>query len=171
MSNEARSVEELLGRGREFVNSLMLVFFNKIGEGCSGIDNPSMDLLDKTISGNADGVAFILKQCDGININIEDESLRTPLIYASSLGHLEIVKLLLEEEGINLNTVNQNGLTPLMFASDMGHVEIVRLLLGQEGIDINVKGGSLFWKSQRTALHYALDKGHLEVVELELDLG
>ena len=55
------------------------------------------------MAGNLHRVKFILKHCNGININTADDSGNTPLIWASYKGRSEVVKLLLEEEGLKLD--------------------------------------------------------------------
>ncbi|MEE2993077.1 MAG: ankyrin repeat domain-containing protein, partial [Gemmatimonadota bacterium] len=57
---------------------------------------------------------------------------------ASSYGHIEIVKLLLDHSA-DVNAKATVNWTALMAASRGDHAEIVRLLLGH-GADVNVKG-------------------------------
>ena len=55
------------------------------------------------------------------------KDLKTPLLFASDLGHLEIVKYItghLEEK----NPSNQNGETPISYAQENNHLEIVDYL-------------------------------------------
>jgi ankyrin repeat protein len=61
----------------------------------------------------------------------------TALIYASSRGHEEIVKLLLARPEININHADKDVDTALTIALDKGHVEIVKLLLSRPEININ----------------------------------
>jgi len=56
-----------------------------------------------------------------------------PLQAASAGGHLEVVRLLLQE-GADKNIVDRNGHVPLEVAANLKNLEVVRLLL-QEGAD------------------------------------
>jgi len=91
-----------------------------------------------------------------------DNNGRTALMYASCLGHFQIVKLLLNN-GANLHAVSKEGRTALDYASAFGHVEIVILLLN-EGANINatdIHGGS--------AITWASFYGHTDTVKLLID--
>ena len=146
-------------------------------------------------AGNVSVVEFILRNCDGIDINTENFLGETPLILASFNGYKEIVKLLLEVEGIDINKGDRD--TALIKASSHGHSDVVKLLLARENIDINKRGmlgwtaliiASFYGESEvvklllekkgidinkdddawLTALYYALNEGHLEIVKLLL---
>ena len=51
-----------------------------------------------------------------------------PLIVASAMGHVPIVKQLLAAPGISLDQRNSAGETAMMLASRYGHMEVVELL-------------------------------------------
>ena len=101
--------------------------------------------------GNATGVEFILRHCNGTDINTEDSShyRYTPLIWACKNGHREVVELLLEKQDINITKMSSWGMTPLTYASQKGFPEIVELLLGEERININhvdnINNTALIW--------------------------
>lgn len=66
-----------------------------------------------------------------------------PLIVATYMQDIEIIKLLLEY-GVNVNQANSSGITPLMYACHDNSVEIIELLLEKgaypsflEGIDLD----------------------------------
>lgn len=52
-----------------------------------------------------------------------------PLTVAAREGHMEIVRLLLNQSQIHIRLPDEDGLTALMFAASEGHVEVVELLL------------------------------------------
>jgi ankyrin repeat protein len=60
-----------------------------------------------------------------------------PLHYASTNGHLEVMRLLLEEYAY-IDAASPNGTTPLMMAAQYGSDDAVRLLL-EEGADPTIK--------------------------------
>jgi ankyrin repeat protein len=61
----------------------------------------------------------------------------TPLHYASTGGHLEVMRLLLEEYAY-IDAASPNGTTPLMMAAQYGSDDAVNLLL-EEGADPSIK--------------------------------
>ncbi|RWS06564.1 26S proteasome non-ATPase regulatory subunit 10-like protein [Dinothrombium tinctorium] len=88
-----------------------------------------------------------------------DELGWTPLMIASSAGHLDIVSALIES-GANVNACNNNGQTSLHYAVSKNHVRIASLLT-EHGADINARDNY-----GMTPLHRAAAKGHLPIVEL-----
>ena len=137
-----------------------------------------------------EGTKFLLE--NGVNVNLEEDG-KTALEYATSRGHVEVVRLLLDH-GADINAqggaallqavlhhhlevvklllnhgaeVNVRGrdycTTPLQLA--IYHVEIIKLLL-ENGADVNAKG-----RFDETALQQAVSHGHWEVVKLLLDHG
>jgi len=87
-----------------------------------------------------------------------------PLIFACGNGHLEIVKVLLENRA-NINKTDAKGGTALMFASVNNYPDIVKLLLTR-GANVNAVDSDL-----KTALMLATERGHLKVVGLLLANG
>ncbi len=64
----------------------------------------------------------------GADINARNSDNWTPLHYASSIGHLDIVRLLLEWGGVELNARDSDGTTPLKYAITIGESEVAALL-------------------------------------------
>ena len=121
----------------------------------------------KEIAACAKGKTIIVKlllHSTNIDWNKKDCSGWTPLMYASSNGHTDVVNLLIsysEEKNIDFNVANRQGRTSLMFACLYGHLEIVKLILKLASIEINAKD-----VMGDTAFHWACEKGHLEMVKL-----
>lgn len=86
----------------------------------------------------------------------------TPLGFACSIGHLEIVDSLIKA-GADFNTIDQEK-TPLIDACDRGYFEIVRVLV-KAGADVNLKVIS------NTPLTAACNSGHLEIVKKLVHAG
>ncbi len=86
------------------------------------------------------------------------------LILASYYGHIEIVKILLNN-GANVNFLHKDGDSSLNIASREGHTEIVKILL-HNGANINYIN-----KDRRGSLIISSSKGHTEIVKLLLDNG
>ena len=64
----------------------------------------------------------------GVDINESGEYGDTPLHYASDIGHLEVVNVLVAA-GAEVNKTNVDGNTPLHDASRNGHLEVVKALI------------------------------------------
>ena len=88
----------------------------------------------------------------------------TALHWATSEGHLAIVRLLVEK-GADINAGEGDESTVLQCAADSGHKGIVRLLL-EKGADIDAKD-----RLGETALHRAAKFGHEEIIHLLLEMG
>lgn len=89
---------------------------------------------------------------------------RNSLHTASILGHLAVVRLLLDKEE-DISAQDSEGETVLHLVAYKGHKEVVRLLL-DKGADIKAQNNN-----GSTALHQAAHQGHGEVVRLLLDRG
>jgi len=77
------------------------------------------------------------------------------VVYASEMGHLELLCYLVEEQGANLHAREENA---LKLASSNGHVEVVRYILKRDGTRRSY--------DRNLALEWACNSGHLEVVQL-----
>ena len=96
----------------------------------------------------------------------------TPLMVAVAMGHVNIVKLLLDKRAdITPKPHDQfcsyyyTGWTPLMMSAANGHLEIAKLLLGK-GAGINNKT-----KDLRTSLHIAARMDQKEIAEYLIKNG
>ncbi len=83
----------------------------------------------------------------------------TPLAYAATNGHTQIVKFLLEHSAY-IDAAAPNGTTPLMLAAYFGHDATVRLLL-DEGAAPSLKNQLGF-----TAIELAKQRGHKGAADL-----
>lgn len=94
----------------------------------------------------------------------------TPLHVAAENGHLEVVKVLVDEGDaeIDVRSDNVRGLqeTPLYMASQAGHADVVDYLL-DKGADMTLSESA----NGETGFHIAAERGHLEVIKSFLDHG
>ena len=108
--------------------------------------------------------------CEGISpMDARDDSGRTPLSWAASNGHLEVVKLLVHDASVEVDSRDSEyGQTPLSWAAESGHLKVVELLAQEAGAEVDSKDSEY----GRTPLSWAAANGHLEVVRLlALELG
>lgn len=85
-----------------------------------------------------------------------DSSCTTALHTAATLGHIDVVNLLLKTDSHLAKIAKNNGKTALHSAAQMGHVEVVKSLIGNDA-----KIGFRTDKKGQTALHMAV-KGKKE---------
>ena len=104
-----------------------------------------------------------LPKCTNVNLN-QGELGRTLLHYAAIGGHVEIVKLLLEDPRVDVRAVDKTGCSALHHAAVKGHVEVVKLFLEDHRVDVRAVD-----EDGWSALHDAATEGHVEMVKLLLE--
>ena len=100
----------------------------------------------------------------GANPNIVDANRRTPLYWAVTKGHKNVVEILLKAEA-NPNIVDVYKSTPLHLAAINGHVNVVKTLL-RVGVDPNKTD-----EYGHTPLHIAAERKNADVAEMLLRAG
>ncbi len=95
-------------------------------------------------------------------MNDSDRPILTPLMNASAMGNVEVVRELLRS-GANVNQIGPRRSTALMFATGAGHLDVVKELV-ENGADIELTedGG---W----TALRFAEEDGEVEIANFLRD--
>jgi ankyrin repeat protein len=94
---------------------------------------------------------------------------QSPLLLASSCGHMPLVRLFLQE-GAEINSQSHGN--ALAAATLSGHGRVVTLLL-QKGADVNYQSpvSDTFFEIHGSALHAAAEGGHKSLVELFIQRG
>lgn len=100
----------------------------------------------------------------GVNINYQDQSGNTALLYAINNNNQEMVKILLTH-GANPNLEDQRGVTPLILATSENATSIVQELLNH-GANPNQQD-----KWEETPLYFAARNGNLDMLETLLNHG
>jgi ankyrin repeat protein len=80
-------------------------------------------------------VHLLLERAD-VQVNSEDYGW-TPLLWASTNGHVKVLGLLIERPDVDMNLGDRMGQTPLSLAASDGNDQIVRLLLERADVRVN----------------------------------
>ena len=95
----------------------------------------------------------------GVDVEVERGDSWRVLHYASSGGHLEVVKYLVEQCHVDIYARTNGGWTALHFASVEGHLEVVRYFVHDCHVDVSTKSDE-----GCTALHGSCEKGQLLIL-------
>jgi hypothetical protein len=93
-----------------------------------------------------------------INVNVKDVNGMTPLHWAVETGHIEIIRLLLQN-GADVKAKSNYGDTPLHWAAIFGNVDILHLLV-ENGADLEAQSSY-----GERALHFATYHGNLPLIQ------
>lgn len=98
----------------------------------------------------------------GINVNLQDEKRRTPLMIATYKNYVKMVKLLVDNDA-NVNIQDAKLNSPFLYAGANGMLDIVKLTYKKADTRnvLNIFGGN--------ALIPACEKGHLGTVKFLLE--
>lgn len=106
-----------------------------------------------------------LLNAEGIDLEARDSTLSTPLILASLLNIIEVVKLLIEKKA-SFDAGDERDFTPLHHACSYGYFEIVQILL-EAGADPNRTA----LIDDTTPFHQAVLNGHHELIDILIKYG
>lgn len=147
-----------------YINTLLNILFgqaNIIAENLADING--LTLIQAIKTNNFDKAKELVNFA---NINIQDATGNTPLIWAAILGNYKVVELLLEHNGlennINVNLQNNSKDTALIEAAFNNNTKILKLLLDY-GAKVNLQNSK-----DDTALMYACQRNNLQAVKLLL---
>jgi ankyrin repeat protein len=113
-------------------------------------------------------VTYLLEK-NQFDIEAQDDRMNTPLHWAATAGHADIVKHLIER-GANLAAEEEDGLKPLHQAASRNHAEVVKLLLtaGVDPVTPKTRDIHRGWCGNapttygQTPLMYACHNGHFK---------
>ncbi len=111
-------------------------------------------LMMSTYHGCKEISKYLIKNGADVNISSTNRD-NPPLLNAIENGHIDIVKLLIENDA-NINIKDSGDWTPLIMASFYGHLDIIEYLL-ENGADIN--------SDDTTAIDIAREREHFDIVE------
>ena len=131
------------------------------------------ELCEASSTGNLDQVEHLIT--DGIKVNCNRPGKKvnwwegslggTPLFYAATNGHKNVVQLLLNK-GADPNKVSMvGGESPLLYAAHNRHIDVAKLLI-EGGADPNKTS-----ECGKTPLFHAAKNEYKEMVQLLLDAG
>jgi ankyrin repeat protein len=129
--------------------------------------NLNKELLRAARLGELDKVKELLAA--GANVNCwDDETYTTPIMYATSRDHLDVVNELIANAA-DLTMPDHNGATALHLAASYGHVDILRTII--DALLEDRKGLNTPNRHGQTALHQAAEAGMVNSVTLLLQRG
>lgn len=148
--------------GRDDVDDLRR-FLSADRASVNGLDEKGFAPLHRAACGGAVNAVRLLCQF-GADPNVQQARFKgTPLQYAATFGHTQVIRALLDN-GACVDATDKYGRTPLMWAAMRGNAQVAGLLLDR-GANVNAqsRGG--------TALHLAVDRKHAETAKLLIDRG
>lgn len=121
-----------------------------------------INIFDAAMSGDLQSLIILLET--QAPDSIQASTGLSPLHFASSRGHIEIVKHLLDIAGASVDIMDKEGETPLLKAAYHGHKDIVCFLIEDHDAVISHQDND-GW----TALHNACSQDHLDIASYLLD--
>lgn len=108
----------------------------------------------------------------GADLNVKDIYGFTPIMVATQLNNLELVKILCKA-GADLNLASYDGVTPLMYANSMKYAEIARILFrnGAHVDYFSIENNLYFLPSPDELLVINADSGNYESVSYLIEHG
>ncbi|XP_023215585.1 protein TANC2-like [Centruroides sculpturatus] len=128
--------------------------------------NTEKALIASILGGHYDICKFFLESKTLLNY-MDPESGHTPLTAACTVGHRDIVELLIKH-GTPINVKNKNGVSVMACAVSEGHLDIVQYLLNY--IRPNELDKQVDEKS-RTPLMIAASKGKIDIMDVLVSKG
>jgi ankyrin repeat protein len=128
----------------------------------------SGEIHDAARSGDLEKVKTLLKHDPSLVSLRENEYGDTPLHLAALAGHLDVVRVLIDNKA-DVNAKNKEGYTPLHLASEMDYTEVVDFLRqngGQDAANVDAQSTTVtsagISGANATAVGFAWNDGFLE---------
>jgi ankyrin repeat protein len=153
------ALNEIMRTGSFMDPSVSLTLFSLIGTQLTDATTNGI-FMWATKTGQSKLLKILLDESRVI-LNCQDDYNRSPIHYACSYGHIEIVRILLSDPRVAVTDFS--GLQAIHLACDFGHVEIVKLLLQDPRIDPCAKTDNLM-----EPIHRASQWNRAEVLNLLL---
>jgi len=96
-----------------------------------------LQLIDACGNDNFDEAKALIED-EGVDVEFEDSVGTTPLIYATSEGKVNTMRLLLDDYGATIDNYNEDGDTAIQVSAWSGQDEAVKLLI-ERGADLHKK--------------------------------
>ncbi|MDY0277037.1 MAG: ankyrin repeat domain-containing protein [Acholeplasma sp.] len=126
-------------------------------------DDSGKSILHYAVIGNAfEVINELIKR--GVNVNIQDNNLETPLFDCARKGKLEIAKILIINYA-KVNITNKDHETPFHLASAKGNKEFLKLLVENDAIP------NTLTNDKKYPVHYAILAGKIDVIKYLLTLA
>jgi ankyrin repeat protein len=138
-------VIRLLARDPELVNAYSEDGFQALGLAC--------------YFGHLEVAEYLVKAGAPLNVPSRNQLKAAPIQSATAAGHIEIVRMLLENRA-DPNLQEQGGYTPLHAAAQNGDGDMIRALL-YGGADLNATSAD-----GKTPLDLAMEKGHTKAAKI-----
>ncbi len=119
------------------------------------------DIVEYAEKGDLKAVQQCINKGIDVDTRGDDDFKGTALMWSAGMGHLDIVKYLLDK-GADINKKDELGDTALMWASYGGKLNVIKYLISK-GVDINVKNND-------GALTRAKEAGNKETIDFLTDL-
>ena len=135
--NDSRECALTLKRRCQMKHLLLTTIAAVVLVGCGPSEPPDISIHRAAREGNIEAVKQHLEAGMDVDVEVNNRFGGTPLYFAASGGHREVVELFITE-GANVNAKDWMGRTPLNDAAGRGYKEIVEILLAN-GADVNAK--------------------------------
>lgn len=122
------------------------------------------NLVGAVISGNMERVKSLINE--GINVNTQNETGVSPLMYAAYYNRSNVIKIL-TSGGAKLEMKDKYGQTALLHAAHRGRLQAVSALL-KAGANVNAAAEN---NHHQTALMYAVFFGYTDIVKILIKNG
>ncbi|XP_064646401.1 serine/threonine-protein phosphatase 6 regulatory ankyrin repeat subunit B-like [Lineus longissimus] len=136
-----------------------------LGADVNATDKNGLNVMHKAaLSSNTDLVDYLVNSL-GLDVNCKTGGDRTPLLFSSMEGNLDMFKHLISL-GADVNATDKNGLNVMHKAALSSNTDLVDYLVNSLGLDVNCRTGD-----NRTPLLFSSTEGNLDMFKHLISLG